>query len=779
MKRTVSIALAAALGTLTAQAYIGLATTNLKTLAVTDDTGALVVLSSAEGSYGNVPGNTKAALFDGVRDGQFCFDPESSGPHWGGYELTTPMTVTRVRFWGRGGNSDINTRRAVGSRFQGANSADFTDAVTLYTVPDSYTAAELRAGQDGFVTDLALLGQTFTYLRVIGDCGGNFQEVEFYGVSADTLAAAAAPAAGPAWAETPFDLINGRLNYGFTAQADACLHRLDYRYTGEEAWTTLAEHWFLDEGTAVRSAAATYFVRDAEVRLVAVNLAGETAGDAKTVPFRTRLAGTIIGTNGSYNDGVNTKEKAFDGDMSTYYDGKTETDWMGLDLGEARRVGGVRIVARDGQEHRTKSIPVEISDTANFAEKTVLARLPDENGDSTRAVEYSTANDSFTAGTARYVRICPVWGNLAEVEFLPADATPNVAPRNVTVAPDDDGAPVFSWERPDVPCNTIRVTRSAAAGGGTGDVVMSVDLRGDATGWTDETAVSGVTYFYTFQSVNTVDGTDYPGACVEMTYVPAKRLALTTAKPIWYYVAPSNWSGDGRRIVDGDTQTAPDVGNKKYEDTSDDTVKVGVDLGSAYSIGRFAFYPRPGWEGRANGVILYGSNDASDIAGFSWCADPTAISAASAVSARQWYTFETTSREAYRFIYFSRPEGDFFGNIAELKLYGWTADDVAAVLTEPKDAAAAWKGSRVRLSWEPVAAAASYRVERRVEDGEWTTVSEDGLTDCALTDEPPHPARETYFYRVAAVGANGDLAFTLPFAPGGEPAPHGFRVIVK
>jgi len=773
MKRTVSIALAAALGTLTAQAYIGLATTNLKTLAVTDDTGALVVLSSAEGSYGNVPGNTKAALFDGVIDEQFCFDPESSGPHWGGYELTTPMTVTRVRFWGRGGNSDINTRRAVGSRFEGANSADFSDAVTLYTVPNSYTAAELRAGQDGYVTDLALLGRTFKYLRVIGDCGGNFQEVEFYGVSADTLAAAAAPAAGPAWAETPFDLINGRLNYGFTAQADACLHRLDYRYTGEEAWTTLAEHWFLDEGAAVRSAAATYFVRAAEVRLVAVNLAGETAGDAKTVPFRTRLAGTIIGTNGSY-DGVSTKEKAFDGDMSTYYDGATATDWMGLDLGEARGVGGVRIVARAGQEYRTKRIPVEISDTPDFAEKTVLARLPDENGDSTRAVEYSTTNGSFTVGTARYVRIRPVWGNLAEVEFLSADATPNAAPRNVTVAPDDDGAPVFSWERPDVPCNTIRVTRSAAVGGGTGDVVMSVDLRGDATGWTDETAVSGVTYFYTFQSVNTVDGTDYPGACVEMTYVPAKRLALTKDMAIWYYHAP--WGGyNGTALVDGDTATFPDLGNRSNVDNGD--VRTGVALGSAYSIVRFQIFPRndSGNRGRANGAVLYGSNDDVDISQKEGTAIADAISG---VEENVWYTFETTSREAYRFIYFSRPEGDFFGNIAELKLYGWTADDVAAVLTEPKDAAAAWKGSRVRLSWEPVAAAASYRVERRVEDGEWTKVA-DGLTDGTLTDEPPHPARETYFYRVAAVGANGDLAFTLPFAPGGEPAPRGFRVIVK
>src|SRR5438309_2630643 len=46
-----------------------------------------------------------------------------------------------------------------------------------------------------------------------------------------------------------------------------------------------------------------------------------------------QLTGTIIGTSGSFNNAGNTKEKAFDGNTATFFDGPTpNNDWVGLDM---------------------------------------------------------------------------------------------------------------------------------------------------------------------------------------------------------------------------------------------------------------------------------------------------------------------------------------------------------------------------------------------------------------------------------------------------------------
>src|SRR2546425_12254945 len=42
-----------------------------------------------------------------------------------------------------------------------------------------------------------------------------------------------------------------------------------------------------------------------------------------TVRGDIKLSGTIIGTSGSWNNGGNTKEKAMDGDLATFFDAPT------------------------------------------------------------------------------------------------------------------------------------------------------------------------------------------------------------------------------------------------------------------------------------------------------------------------------------------------------------------------------------------------------------------------------------------------------------------------
>ena len=49
------------------------------------------------------------------------------------------------------------------------------------------------------------------------------------------------------------------------------------------------------------------------------------------------MTGTIIGTMGSWNNSGNTKEKARDGSITTFFDAPTGTGvWVGLDCGTPR-----------------------------------------------------------------------------------------------------------------------------------------------------------------------------------------------------------------------------------------------------------------------------------------------------------------------------------------------------------------------------------------------------------------------------------------------------------
>ncbi len=71
-----------------------------------------------------------------------------------------------------------NASRMVGGVFQGANAADFSDAVTLYTVP--LTPIE------GFFTTVSIPNTTpYRYLRYLGPAGSycNVSEIQFYGAT--------------------------------------------------------------------------------------------------------------------------------------------------------------------------------------------------------------------------------------------------------------------------------------------------------------------------------------------------------------------------------------------------------------------------------------------------------------------------------------------------------------------------------------------------------------------------------------------------------------------
>jgi fibronectin type 3 domain-containing protein len=124
------------------------------------------------GSYNNNSATTKDAALDGNL-GTY-FDSTVGTGAWVGWDLgeTQRATVAKVRFAPRSGYPG----RMTGGQFQGANSADFSDATTLYTVVGSPSTGSLTEKE-------AFSFKEFRYLRYLcpTDGWGNVAEVEFWG----------------------------------------------------------------------------------------------------------------------------------------------------------------------------------------------------------------------------------------------------------------------------------------------------------------------------------------------------------------------------------------------------------------------------------------------------------------------------------------------------------------------------------------------------------------------------------------------------------------------
>ena len=137
-----------------------------------------------------------------------------------------------------------------------------------------------------------------------------------------------------------------------------------------------------------------------------------------------KLTGTVIGTTGSYQNGGNTRDKAFDGNANSFVDAATaDGNWVGLDLGSAKSVTSLSFTPRAGFASRMAGGTFQASNTADFTAGTVT--LYAISG--TPAATATTVNVT-AAGTYRYVRyVSPNggWGNVAEVGFT--GTTPPVA----------------------------------------------------------------------------------------------------------------------------------------------------------------------------------------------------------------------------------------------------------------------------------------------------------------------------------------------------------------
>jgi hypothetical protein len=163
------------------------------------------------------------------------------------------------------------------------------------------------------------------------------------------------------------------------------------------------------------------------------NLTSATTAAGVTTPTATRLAGTLIGTAGSYANAGNTIAKAVDGSLATYLDGPTANgNWVGLDLGSAATITQLAFAPRSGWAARMVGGVFQASTSADFTTGvTTLYTVT-----ATPVVGSLTTVALSAAASARYVRyLSPAgsYGNVAEVDFYGTTTATTVTARTGTV----------------------------------------------------------------------------------------------------------------------------------------------------------------------------------------------------------------------------------------------------------------------------------------------------------------------------------------------------------
>jgi hypothetical protein len=131
----------------------------------------------------------------------------------------------------------------------------------------------------------------------------------------------------------------------------------------------------------------------------------------------TKLAGTPIGTPGSYRNHGTTIANAFDGSLTTFFDGPDASgDWVGLDLGSARIVTQVDFAARTGWANRMVGGEIQASNTADFSSGVVtlytITSTPTAGVFTTQPLSNSTAYRYY-----RYIGPANSYCDIAELEF--------------------------------------------------------------------------------------------------------------------------------------------------------------------------------------------------------------------------------------------------------------------------------------------------------------------------------------------------------------------------
>lgn len=306
------------------------------------------------------------------------------------------------------------------------------------------------------------------------------------------------------------------LDWGDNADSDFASYTIYRSTTSGSGYSPIATGLtvsaFVDNGVA--NATTYYYVVTASDTSALESL---NSAEATATPVATELAsGTVIGSPGSWGGLGNTIDKAFDGDLGTFYDAvNSNGDWAGLDLGSPQSIVSIKYSPRASFASRMLGGMFQGSNTANFSRGVVtLFTISATPAEGTLTDQTISSPQTF-----RYVRyIGPDGGhtNVAEVEFYTAavDVDPPAVPLGLSPIA-GNGVVTLDWDdnaEPDFASYTVY--RSTNSGFGYSPVAGNLT----SSSYVDSTGVYGETYYYVVTATDT--SSNESGMAIEVGLAP-------------------------------------------------------------------------------------------------------------------------------------------------------------------------------------------------------------------------------------------------------------------
>lgn len=264
----------------------------------------------------------------------------------------------------------------------------------------------------------------------------------------------------------------------------------------------------------------------------AVNGVGEGASSAQvTAALGNKLAGTVLGTSGSWGNLGNTIANVFDGNLNTFFDGPDATgDWVGLDFGAgtSNMVGLIQFCPRANYASRMLGGIFQGANNPSFTNPVILATVAATPASGVMTPQTVTVTNSFRY--VRYLGPANANCNVAEIQFdggAPVPAPPP-APASLSATP-GDAQVVLHWNAVSDAAG-YSVESSTTNGGAYGVIASNLT----SLVYTNTGLVNGTAYYYAVAAVNA------GGASTNST--PASAIPVSLAPP------QLNWGVNGNQL---------------------------------------------------------------------------------------------------------------------------------------------------------------------------------------------------------------------------------------
>lgn len=419
------------------------------------------------------------------------------------------------------------------------------------------------------------------------------------------------------------------------------------------------------------------------------------------------LAGTVIGTSGSYRNYGQVAALAFDGNLTTYFDGPTASgDWVGLDLGAPKVITSIAYTSRSGWASRMNGGVFQASNSSTFSSGVVnLYTIASNANPSSTSLTPQTISNTNAYRYVRYYGPANSYGDVAEVQFFGTAGTVTTGPTQLTgitigtagsyqndgntIAKATDGSLSTFFDGPSANGNWVGLNLGASGG-----VVTEIKYA-SRSGWASRmnggvfqasnsaTFASGIVNLYTIAS----------NANPSSTSLTTQNLTNTTAYRYYRYLSPNGSYGDVSEVQffgtaggltaptqftgatigtagsyqnDGNTIAKATDGNLNtfFDGPTANGDWVGLDLGSAEIVQQISFAPRSGFASRMVGGIFQASNTANFSSGV-----VNLYTITSAPPQGVMTTVSVSVLTPYRYYRYLSPNNGY-GNIAELAFYG-------------------------------------------------------------------------------------------------------------